>query len=417
MKKRSMNMKTKSILITILVLLVSVSLIGCSVVENSTVNAAVSSTATPNALPGETSSDDSDAVGTTVALSSVEGSLLDISELFTERDIEQTADLTDAIYIELSDDKTFTIDSEGVYVLKGDARNASVIVDIDEESKVQLVLDGVTVINESSPVIYIKSGDKVFITTTDSLNSMEVTGNFEADGDTNLDAVIFSKSDLTLNGQGTLEIVSAKANGITSKDDLKITGGTYVIDSYADAIEANDSIRIYDGNITIETNKDGLHAENEEDTSLGYIYIHNGTLNITAADDAIRATSLLQIDGGTISIPRCSEGIEGTYIQINGGDIDIYATDDGINATAKSSYDVVIEVNGGNINVSMGSGDTDAFDSNGIIYVNGGTINIDAQSAFDADYLAQLNAGTVYVNGQQITQITVSMPGRAPGKR
>ncbi|HPJ22507.1 MAG TPA: hypothetical protein PLH18_09180, partial [Clostridia bacterium] len=115
--------------------------------------------------------------------------------------------------------------------------------------------------------------------------------------------------------------------------------------------------------------------------------------------------------------PRCSEGIEGTYIQINGGDIDIYATDDGINATAKSSYDVVIEVNGGNINVSMGSGDTDAFDSNGIIYVNGGTINIDAQSAFDADYLAQLNAGTVYVNGQQITQITVSMPGRAPGKR
>ncbi|MNC83981.1 hypothetical protein D3C75_1382440 [compost metagenome] len=54
---------------------------------------------------------------------------------------------------------------------------------------------------------------------------MEVTGSYVADGETNLDAVIFSRADMTLNGTGTLEIISNEGNGISSKDDLKITGG------------------------------------------------------------------------------------------------------------------------------------------------------------------------------------------------
>ena len=76
-----------------------------------------------------------------------------------------------------------------------------------------------------------------------------------------------------LNGTGTLEIVSSNGNGITSKDDLKVTGGTYSITSLMDGLEANDSIRIAGGDITITTNKDALHSENEDDSSLGYIYI------------------------------------------------------------------------------------------------------------------------------------------------
>jgi len=73
----------------------------------------------------------------------------------------------------------------------------------------------------------VKTADKVFVTTTDSANTLKVTGTFTADGTTNTDAVIFSKSDLTLNGTGTLNI-SSTDNGITSKDDLKVTRREYL---------------------------------------------------------------------------------------------------------------------------------------------------------------------------------------------
>jgi hypothetical protein len=394
-----------------LIILLCMSLVGCSSEDVAIVQAAKGST-----LMNETSTgSDSSGSSSTIILSSVEGSLLDTSEMFTERDLEQAADLSDASYIELNNGEDVLISEDGVYVLSGEAENVTVIVESDDEAKVQFVLDGASIKNDDSPAIYVKSADKVFVTLTDSNNYMEVSGSYEADGDVNLDAVIFSQDDLVLNGTGALEIISATGNGITSKDDLKVTGGTYTITSLEDGLEANASIRIAGGDITINSDKDAVHSENEEDSSLGYIYISGGTLNISADDDGTRGTSIVQIDGGVINIKTCTEGIEGTYIQINDGEITIYAKDDGINASAKSGNDVVIEVNGGTINVSMASGDTDAFDSNGNIYINGGTIDIAASSAFDSMGTAQLNDGTVTVNGQIITQITQSQMGGMGG--
>ena len=73
-----------------------------------------------------------------------------------------------------------------------------------------------------------------------------------------------------------------------------------------------------------------------------------------------------------------------------------------------------IEINGGNITVNMGQGDTDALDANGNIYINGGTINITGQSAFDYDNEGKINGGEVTVNGQKITTMTNQMMG-GPG--
>lgn len=364
---------------------------------------------------GSSSTDTTTATSSTAtAVSSTDGEIsLEVADVFSERDLEQEADLAEAQYIDLTSGEDITISEEGVYVLSGNVTDVTIIVEAEDEAKVQIVLDDVSIANTDTPAIYVKSGDKVFITTTDSENTLEVTGTFTADGETNLDAVIFSKSDLTLNGVGTLEITSDSENGITSKDDLKVTGGTYVISAETDGLEANDGIAIYDGNFTITSGKDGIHSENEDDTSLGYIYIAGGTFTINSSDDGIQGTTVVKIDDGSITIKASTEGIEGTYIIFNGGTIDLYATDDGINATAKSSYyDVAIEVNGGDLKVEVGSGDTDAFDANGSIYVNGGTINITAPtSSFDYDATAELNGGTVTVNGEVVTEIPESMMG------
>lgn len=350
----------------------------------------------------------------TMISSNPEASILATEEMFSERDLDQVVDLMEAKYVTLNDNEDFEIREEGVYVLSGNVENSTIRVNADDKAKVQLVLDGVTIINEGTPAIVVSEADKVFVTMTETANYLEVSGLYVPEGTTNVDAVIYSKSDLTLNGIGSLEIVSAKGNGITSKDDLKITGGSYNINADEDALEANDSIRVYDGDFNIVTNKDALHSENENDLSLGYIYIRDGNFVINSGDDAIRGTSIVQIDSGNITIETCSEGIEGSYIQINGGVIDLYSTDDGINATNKSIYPVMIQVNAGDINVVMSDGDTDGFDSNGDLTVNGGNITVTSgMAAFDVDGVISYNDGVVTVDGEEVDVIETQTIGIA----
>ncbi|MBR1383383.1 MAG: carbohydrate-binding domain-containing protein [Ruminococcus sp.] len=335
--------------------------------------------------------------------------------MFTDRDLTQTADTSKATYYTVSDGKTIEITEAGIYVISGSAKNCTIKVNAGDSDKVQIVLDGVTITNTSTPAIYVVSADKTFVTTAKgSTNSLSVTGTFTADGTTNTDAVIFSKDDLTLNGLGTLSITSTNGNGITSKDDLKVTGGTYSITSKFDALEANDSIRISDGTFTINTDKDALHSENDDDNTKGYVYICGGTFDIDAGSDGIRATTTAQIDGGTFTI-SAPEGIEATYVQINGGDINISSNDDGINASQKSTSETVtFEMTGGKLTITMASGDTDAIDSNGNVIVSGGTINITCPTqgtaeSFDYDGTATYTGGTIIVNGETLSEIPTPM--------
>ena len=354
----------------------------------------------------------------TEKLSSTAGSLIDGTSLFSERDMTQTADTSEAKYITLSDGQNVSITEKGVYVISGSATEATILVEADDSAKVQIVLDGVTMTNSNAPCIYVKSADKVFITTAEgSTNTLSVTGTFTADGDTNTDGVIFSKDDLTLNGQGTLTIASSD-NGVVSKDDLKITGGSYIVNCSGTAFEAHDSVVVADGTIDIQSCNDGLHAEDDDDDTTGYVFIGGGTITIKAADDGIHATTYAQIDNGTLNI-TAGEGIEATQIQINGGTIDISASDDGINAANKSKSigTPYVEFNGGETTIVMGQGDTDGVDSNGNITVNGGTISVSGQSTFDCDGTATYNGGTIIENGKETNTMTNQFMGGPGGGR
>ena len=332
------------------------------------------------------------------------------SELFTTKDLEQDVNTTNATKYTVSDGENINITSEGVYVISGTAKNVTIYVEAGDTDKVQIVLENVSITNETMPVIYVKIADKVFVTTKGE-NTIKVTGTFEKDDTNNLNAVIFSKQDITLNGEGTLNIESSQ-NGITGKDDIKITGGTYNIKSSAVAIRANDSIRIADGTLNINAGTDGLHAENSSDDTKGYIFIAKGNIKINATDDCIHGTSVVQIDDGTLFL-NGAEGIEGTYVQINGGKLSINATGDGINAGSKSeSYKVTIEITGGEINITMADGDTDGIDSNGDIIVSGGTINVKGNSTFDYDGTATFTGGTIIVNGNKVDTIPNSATGQ-----
>ncbi len=382
-----------------------------------------SNTAAATSSASQTASTDSSASAQTTAKTSdgtadaIKNASASNSELFTERDLLQTADVSQAKSIQVSDGQTIDITQAGVYLISGTASNCTIKVNADSDAKVQLVLDGVSITNDDFPAIYVVSADKCFVTTTDSESTLSVTGEFKADGDTNTDAVIFSKDDIVLNGTGTLKVVSQYGNGISGKDDIKVTGGTYDITSKLDSIEANDNILICGGTFSITSKKDALHCENDDDNTLGCIYISDGSFTINASSDAIQGNTSVTIDGGTFEL-TAAEGIESTYVKINGGTINISASDDGINAgnKNKSNTTPTIEINGGEITITMGQGDTDGVDSNGNITVNGGTISVNSSgSTFDYDGTATYNGGTIIINGTQVDSIPQSMMGGGRG--
>lgn len=252
--------------------------------------------------------------GSTSTDSSAQG--IDVSNMFSDRDKEIGYDEENSTVIKLSDDgttcdsdavqisgNTVTIIDEGTYILSGTLTDGMVIVDAEDTDKVQLVLDGVDITSAESAAIYVREADKVFITTaSDSQNTLTNGGTYTAIDDNNIDAAIFSKSDLTLNGAGSLTITAKAGHGVVSKDDLVLTSGTYQIDAASHGLSGKDSVRIASGSYTIVSGKDGIHAENADDTSLGFVYLADGTFDITSDGDGISAGNWLQADGGVYTV-------------------------------------------------------------------------------------------------------------------
>lgn len=195
-----------------------------------------------------------------------------------------------------------TITAEGTYIFSGTLSEGQIVVDADN-AKVQIVFDNVDITCASSAAVYVKSAEKVFVTLAEgSQNTLRNTDEYVAIDDNNIDAVIFAKSDLTLNGTGSLTIISAEGHGIVSKDDLKITGGTYDITAAGHALSGKDSVRIADGTFILTAEKDGIHAENADDEEKGYIYIADGDFTITSDGDGMDASNIVQIEDGTLDI-------------------------------------------------------------------------------------------------------------------
>lgn len=364
-------------------------------------------------------------------------------ELFTDRDLDTGYDEANSTIITLSgssisvfdesvtvDGTRVTITEEGTYVFKGTLSDGQIVVDTtDDSDKVQIVLDGVDITNDDGACIYIKSADKVFITLADGTeNILSDTGNTYAtnDSDANVDGVIFAKDDITFNGNGTLTINAGYSNAIVGKDDLKFTGGSYILSAANNAIEANDSVRIKAGSFTIVASGDGIQTDNEDEEDKGYVYIEGGDINITSDDDGIHAATALIIEDGTINIVQSYEGLEGDTIDIFGGSITVCATDDGLNAsTTKSSTssdntantalmdsdpNAYINIAGGTVYINASG---DGIDSNGELYICGGDITVDGPTdamngAIDYGTGATILGGTLIAVGSSGMNVSFS---------
>lgn len=360
------------------------------------------------------------------------------AEMFTDRDLSDDYDESSAVTIELSgtsakasstngvsvDGSIITITKEGTYIVSGSLTDGQIIVEADDTAKVQIVLDGAEITSKTSAAIYVKSADKVFVTTAKGTDNILANGGrFTADGDTNIDGAVFAKDDITFNGSGTLTVNSPAGHGIVGKDDVKLAGGTINVNAANHGVQANDSVRVAEGTFTINADeKDGVHVSDNADaeegtTSDSFFYMADGSLTINAGDDGIHADAAATVEGGTIDVSKSYEGIEALAIKVSGGDIKVAATDDGFNAAGGNNApdtnsqtfgpddwaggkggmndggtDGSIEISGGNIYITAGG---DGVDSNGSVTISGGYTVVCGPSRGDTSVLDYNGTGTI----------------------
>ena len=357
-----------------------------------------------------------------------EASSVSTDEMFSERDLAGSYDTAESVTVTLDSEnsssnsdkvqitgQTVVIQDEGVYLISGTLTDGQIQIDADETDKVQLVLDGATVMNDSSAAIYAKEADKVFITLAEeSENSLSTTGEYEAIDENEIDAVVFSKCDLTVNGTGNLNIDGKTGHGIAGKDDVVLSGGSLTVTAAKKAVSGNDSIRIAEGTYNITAGTDGLHAENTDDDTKGFIYVQSGEIRINAGDDGAHASGSLMVSDGSLTVENSKEGLEGHKIVIDGGQIEVYSSDDGLNAAGDSNSgnenakdpmasdaEASIVINSGTIHINAGG---DGIDSNGTLNITGGTVEVegpenDGNGAMDVAAEAVITGGTVIASG------------------
>ncbi len=223
------------------------------------------------------------------------------SDLFSSRDLDPSYDkVTETITL---GDESVTITEEGVYLIKGTLKDGQIIVNAPK-AKVQLVLDGADITCSDSSAIYVQDADKVFITLAEGSENTVSDGKTYANaGDENApSAAIFSEDSLTINGSGSLTVNGNYMNGIQSKDDIVITGGTITVIAANDGIKGKDYVAVADGDITIDAGGDGIKSTNAVDEGMGFVYIEGGKFGITAVNDGIQAETVLTVTDGTFDI-------------------------------------------------------------------------------------------------------------------
>ncbi len=337
---------------------------------------------------------------------------------------------------------------EITYKLSGTATDGSLTLSGSYKSTIALA--GVTLTNPSGAAITVTNSKRI------QISAKEGTTNTLTDGASGSQkACIYSKGQLQLQGNGTLNVVGKTAHGIKSASYISIKNLTLNITStVGDGLNCEEYFQMKSGTVTISgVGDDGIQCDygdataltgettDHEDEDTGNMYFEGGTLNITTtatgakaikaeggitfsggtitavssgSNDtsnrndpsyakAIKCDGDITISGGTITAKSSNhEGIETKGVfTMTGGTVYAYAKDDAINSAS------TMTISGGVV-MAQSTGN-DGIDANGNLYIKGGVVyaictgSNNAEVAIDANteggYKLYIQGGTIIALG------------------
>ena len=435
MKKSNMIKSATSI-----TLLAALALTGCSATSASNASASSAISTSASSTSGTTSKvADSFSTDVKSGAKLAEDTHYSAKDLTWDSSSEVTIDLsnptaTDGVTVS---DGVITITKAGNYKLTG-TYDGQIKVDAADSDMVRLILNNATITNSTGAAINVVEADEVVIyTASGTTNTVSDGSSYSDTASGSPDAAIYSKSDLTLAGEGTLKVEGKYEEGIHTTDGLVIASGTLEVTAANTGIKGKDYVDILDGTITVTATKDGIKATNDTDGNRGWVRLSGGTVNISAGDDGFKAERVLEISGGTLNITQANEGIEAQYINILDGTVNVTSSDDGINASysttstsstgtesASTSTTQTTQTAqggqagqapaggqapsgtmgqppaGGGAGGGMGGGGGTFEVVDATINISGGTVTVNANGdGIDSNGTATLSGGTVIVNG------------------
>lgn len=187
--------------------------------------------------------------------------------------------------------------ADGVYTLTGSSENTSILVNC-ASGEVFLYLKDVDLTNRSGAVLYVKNASAVHIFLEGE--------NFFSDAeeyllpDSKPNACIYSESDLSIEGDGKLQVLGNCHNGIFVKKEFALLSGTLSVRAVNHGIRGRDLVSIRGGRLRIIAGNDGIQVQSNDRALSGKIEITDGECYIKAQDDGLQAEEELSIQGGKV---------------------------------------------------------------------------------------------------------------------
>lgn len=240
----------------------------------------------------------------------------DFEVQYSEKDLDSTWSENECTLITASDFEfdiqgngatanktTLEITSSGTYLLRGSISNGNIVINSPDTKAVRLIFDGFSISCSYDAPINVPLADKVIITLADNTqNSISDTARESTGAEDEVTGAVFCRSNLTFNGNGNLKVNAEFADGIVSKDKLRIVSGNIDVTSADDGLTGRDLFAMKDGNIKVTSSGDGIKSTYATDTQKGQIVIEGGTIDITTQKDGIQSENILLINGGEIKI-------------------------------------------------------------------------------------------------------------------
>ena len=240
---------------------------------------------------------------------------------FTKITLDDEATTFDGYGGVIINQQVVEIHSSGTYVLEGSLSDGQIKVNTEDKGNVRLILNGVEITSSTNAAIDIEQSSKTIISLekgTDNKFTDATTYVYENDANQEVGAAIFSKDDLVINGAGALTVNGQYKDGITSRDDLIITGGTIHITAMDDGIVGRDVFALSNATVNIIAGGDGVKSSNDKDAGKGNIVLESGYLTVEAQGDGLQAEKEIIIVDGEHSI-KTGDGSPETVISSESG--------------------------------------------------------------------------------------------------